>query len=49
VIDPVFQHIVDMIQFGLAISARIINAIVGDPELVEVGRAFLSANDNEIR
>jgi hypothetical protein len=36
-IDTIGQHVMHMIQLGLAISLRIIDAIVNDPELIRSG------------
>ena len=35
-VDTVEQHVVHMIQLGFAIAVRIINAVINDPELVDL-------------
>src|SRR5271157_4265552 len=44
-VDTVHQHLVRMLQLGLAVSLRIIDAIINDPELVQ-DRVDIHAGDH---
>jgi hypothetical protein len=37
VVDDVGEHLPRMVQFGLAVAVRVVQAEVGEPELVELG------------